>query len=92
MMEEVKLMLLLLLAECSNLYHLLLMNIIIWNCQGALKPGFQSHLRDLVQKHNPAIFVVMETRIGGAKAKEITNRLPFDSAIHIDTIGYVGGL
>jgi len=68
------------------------MNIIIWNCRGALKPSFQSHVRELVHNHNPAILVVMETRIGGDRAREITDRLPFDDAIHTDTIGFSGGL
>lgn len=36
--------------------------------------------------------VVMKTQLGGPRAKEITNRLLFDSEIHIDTIGYAGGL
>ena len=30
--------------------------------------------------------------MGGARAKEITDRLPFDGAIHTETIGYAGGL
>ena len=34
----------------------------------------------------------METWIKGDKAKEITDRLPFDGAIHMDTIGYAGGI
>ena len=68
------------------------MNIIIWNCRGALKPSFQRHVRELIRCHNPAILVVMETRIGGDKAREITDRLPFDGAIHTETIGYAGGL
>lgn len=34
----------------------------------------------------------METRVGEERAKEISDRLPFDGAIHTDTIGYVGGL
>ena len=34
----------------------------------------------------------METRVGGERAKEISDRLPFDGAIHTDTIGYTGGL
>ena len=42
--------------------------------------------------HDPTIFVVMETRLGGEKAKNIMDRLPFDGAIHVDTIGYAGGL
>ncbi|KAL0011105.1 hypothetical protein SO802_006213 [Lithocarpus litseifolius] len=68
------------------------MNIIVWNCRGALKPSFQSHIRELVRNHNPAMLVVMETRVGGDRAREITDRLPFDGAIHMDTIGYAGGL
>lgn len=34
----------------------------------------------------------METKFGGSKAKEVTNRLPFDGAIHTETIGFTGGL
>ena len=68
------------------------MNVIVWNCRGALKPSFQKHVRELVHNHNPAILVVMETRIGGERAKEITDWLPFDGFIHTKTIGYAGGL
>ena len=68
------------------------MNIIVWNCRGALKPNFQSHVRDLVRTHNPSILVVMETRIGGDRAKEIINRLPFDGFIYTNTLGFAGGI
>lgn len=70
--------------ECPTPSHRIVMNIIAWNCRGALKPKFQNH--------NPAMLIVMETRVGGDRAKEITNRLPFDEAIHTETIGYAGGL
>lgn len=56
-----------------------------------LKPNFQDHVRDLVQNHNLAIFVAMETWIGRDRAKEIMDRLPFNGAICTDTIGYAGG-
>lgn len=36
--------------------------------------------------------VIMETHHGGERAREITDRLPFDDAIHTETIGYAGGL
>lgn len=36
--------------------------------------------------------MVLETRLGGDKAREIIDRLPFDGAIHTNTIGYVSGL
>lgn len=57
-----------------------------------MKPSFQNHVRDLAAQHDPAIFVMMETHIGGDRAKEITERLPFQGAIHTDTIGFAGGL
>ena len=34
----------------------------------------------------------METRVGGDRAREITNSLLFNGAFHIETIGYAGGL
>ena len=68
------------------------MKVLIWNCRGALKPNFQDHITDLFRSHNPAILVVMETHIGGVRAREITDRLPFENAIHTDTIGLTGGL
>ena len=66
------------------------MNVIIWNCRGALKPNFQNHVRELVCNHNPAILVVMETHVGRERAREITDRLPFENVIHTDTIGFAG--
>ena len=36
--------------------------------------------------------VVMETRIGGDRARDISDRLPFDGAIHSDTIGFSSGI
>lgn len=77
---------------CLTPPHNLIMNIIIWNSRGALKPNFQSHVRELSQAHNPSIMVIMETCLGGPRAKEITDRLPFDRAIHTETIGYTSGL
>lgn len=64
------------------------MNIIAWNCRGALKPSFQNHVRELVNNHNPAVLIIMETRITGDRA----DKLPFDGVIHMDTIGSTGGL
>ena len=28
--------------------HSIIMNVIIWNCRGVLKPNFQNHVRELV--------------------------------------------
>lgn len=77
--------------ESPTPIHTLVMNIIVWNYRGAMKPFFQNHVKDLVNNHELAILIVMETKIGGNRAHEITSRLPFDGAIHTDTIGYAGG-
>ena len=78
--------------ECSTSQYCFLMNIIVWNCKGAWKPSFHSYVRDLVRIHNLTILVVMETKIGGDRAREISDRLPFNGAIHTETIGLAGGL
>ncbi|KAK4558382.1 hypothetical protein RGQ29_007932 [Quercus rubra] len=77
---------------CPLLDHILLMNIIAWNCRGARKPAFKSYVKELVRNHDLAILIVMETRIEGDMVKEITDELPFDGAIHTNIIGYAGGL
>ena len=68
------------------------MNIVIWNFQGALNPSFQSFLHSLVQTHHPAIMIITKTKTSGLKAKNITDRLQFDGAIHANNIGFTGGL
>ena len=65
---------------CHSFVQSIMMNIIIWNCRGALKPSFQSNVCDLVSIHDLAILIVMETRLGKDKTKEITDRLPFQGA------------
>lgn len=68
------------------------MNIVIWNCRGALKPSFCSIVQDVVRLYSLSIMIVIETKVGGSWAKGITDRLPFDGAIHTNAIGYSSGL
>lgn len=62
--------------ECPTPNQVLVTNIIAQNCRSALKPSFQNHVKELVNNHNPAVLIILETRIGGDRACEITNRLP----------------
>nr|XP_023919431.1 uncharacterized protein LOC112030994 [Quercus suber] len=68
------------------------MNILVWNCRGAMKPEFRKTVRDLIAWHSPIVMVITETRLSGAKADEIIEGLPFDGAVVADTIGFVGGI
>ena len=54
--------------------------------------GMAIPIHELARRHDPVIFVIIETKLGGSKAKEVSDRLPFDGAIHMETIGFFGGL
>ena len=69
-----------------------IMNILIWNCRGAMKPQFRKTVMDLVEWHSPIIMVITETRMNGARAMEMIETLPFDGAEVTDTIGFAGGI
>lgn len=68
------------------------MNTVIWNCRGAINPSFQSFVNDMTQIQSPVIMVITETKVSGPRAKEITDRLHFDGAIHANNFGFTGGL
>ena len=68
------------------------MNILLWNCRGALNADFIRRIFEMAINHRPSIMVVTETRVGGDKARKIIEGLPFDGYITTDTVGYAGGL
>lgn len=68
------------------------MNIITWNCCGAIDPHFVSSVLDLVRDYLPTMLIITETRVGGDRVKVITDKLPFDGVIYVNTIGYAGGI
>ena len=78
--------------ECPSPHQILSMNIIFWNCRGALNHNFYQSVDNIIHAHSPSILVITETRVGGAKAKAITDRLPFDGAANAYTMGYAGGI
>ena len=67
-------------------------NILMWNCRGALNPDFKRRIFEMAINHKPEIMVITETRVGGDRAKRIIADLPFDGFITADTIGYAGAL
>ena len=78
--------------ECPSPHQILPMNIIFWNCRGALSPKFYQSVDNIIRAHSPSILVITETRVGRARAKAITDRLPFDGAAYADIVGYAGGI
>ena len=57
------------------------MNVLLWNCRGVLNLCFQCVLTNLVNAQSLTLVIVTETQVGGDRAKQITNRFPFDGAI-----------
>ena len=57
-----------------------------------MNPRFHVTLKNLIDSHTPTIVIITETCVGGERAKDITDKLPFDGALHADTIGYSGGI
>ena len=68
------------------------MNILMWNYRDALNPDFKRRVFEMAVNHHPSIMVIIETRVGGTRAKKIIEGLPFDGFIITDTIGYTSGL
>ena len=68
------------------------MNILLWNCRGALNADFKRRIFEMVINHQLSIVVVTKMRVGGDRAAKIIEGLPFDGSIVSDTIGYGGGL
>ena len=68
------------------------MNILMWNCRGALNPNFKRRIYEMAINHKPAIMVITETKVGGDRVERIIADLPFDGFITTETIGYAGGL
>nr|POF21014.1 hypothetical protein CFP56_57720 [Quercus suber] len=78
--------------KCPTSNQSVTLNIIEWNCYGAISPNFVSFVMDLVRDYSLTMLIVTKTRVGGDRAKAITNRLPFNGAIHVNTIGYARGI
>ena len=68
------------------------MNVLLWNCRGALNSDFKRRIFEMAINHRPAIFVVIKTRVGGDRVAKIIEGLPFDGFITTETIGYAGSL
>ena len=69
-----------------------IMKIMVWNYRGALSASFHRSINDMVNTNKPNILIATKTKVGGSRAKDISSRLPFDGALHIDAVGYTGDL
>lgn len=64
----------------------------MWNCRGVGKPSFEIVARDLIHNYKPTIFIILETRLSGGRARDIVQRLGYNSSLIVDALGFSGGL
>ena len=67
-------------------------NILLWNCKGALNADLKRRIFEMAINRHPSIMVITETRVLGDRAARIIEDMPFDGSIVTDNIGYAGGL
>nr|POE76376.1 hypothetical protein CFP56_38007 [Quercus suber] len=68
------------------------MNILSWNCRGAINPNFGTVVSEMIRKLHPAILIISETKVSGVRAKGIIDRIPMDGVIVANSIGLSRGL
>ena len=54
--------------------HILLMDMIIWNCNGAASRSFLCTLKDVIHRYKPGILGLLETKVSGQQADDICNK------------------
>ncbi|XP_056687673.1 uncharacterized protein [Spinacia oleracea] len=68
------------------------MKICVWNVRGATRDGFLPHAWEIIDSQHPAILVLLETKCGEDRAKEVMQQLRFDAFKAIPSTGKRGGI
>ena len=68
------------------------MRILVWNCREAGNEDFLGVIRDLISVHDPVILVLVETRISGDRADEVSRRIGFSNLTQMETQGFSGSI
>lgn len=66
--------------------------LIAWNCRGAGSNYAIRHLFLLLQKYNPNILILFETRVPSTKIQLILAKCPLDSFVVTEAVGFFGGI
>ncbi|GKV21679.1 hypothetical protein SLEP1_g31635 [Rubroshorea leprosula] len=69
-----------------------MVKIISWNYRGAAKHNCHSSAMDLKRTHNPAIMLVVETKLSGEDARSQVASLGFAKSFVVNSNGLAGGL
>jgi hypothetical protein len=79
-------------GQTTAILNDLSMKILLWNCRGAGNPNFRRNFAELMRAHHPTIVVLVETRISGQRAVDVSTALGFDRVIRSDAEGFSRGI
>ncbi|CAL5416172.1 unnamed protein product [Camellia sinensis] len=68
------------------------MKLLVWNCRGAGGATTVHTICELVRAHDPAVLVLLETRVQSLKANRILRRIRFSAMATVEALGFVGGI
>lgn len=64
----------------------------VWICQGVASREVLRFLLDMIKMHKPQVLGLLETKVSGAKADSICNKLGFDDWVRVEALGFSGGI
>ena len=79
-------------GRTTVIHNVLSIKLLLWNCRGVGNPKFRINFAELMCLHQPTIVVLMETRISGQRAVDVSIALGFDCVIRSDAEGFSGGI
>ena len=67
----------------SSSHNCFIMNLLVWNCQGAASREFVRVLKDLLKQHKPDILGLLEPKVSGSQADDVCQKLGFKEWIRL---------
>lgn len=67
-------------------------NVIVWNVRGAVNKKGQRHVKELVRKFSPIVFVLLETHTAFKRVKRFWSGLGFIDMGIVEANGHSGGI
>ncbi|XP_061343677.1 uncharacterized protein LOC133289697 [Gastrolobium bilobum] len=68
------------------------MNVLIWNCRGAVKRRLKGMPVSFMKKHKVELVILLETRVNGPRALKTISKLGFSNHIIEEARGFAGGI
>lgn len=75
-----------------SLFKFNMINIIAWNCRGAGARFFPRLIREIKEKYNLDVMILVESRVSGRRVDNIITKLGFQNSYRVEAEGFSGGI